>query len=329
MRDLTPPEKPNPDTGKKKYEPTERERTALDRYRAQKAAAPAAPRMTVTNDKKSPTIAPDHPDKPLAFALLMEALGTVSNDFTNGLLSQLANAGSHGRQIDEGALNFMLSVVKGIKPKDQLEAMLAAQMAAIHTTTMTFARRLAHVETIQQQDSAERALNKLARTFAMQMEALKRYRTGGEQKVTVQHVSVNEGGQAIVGNVNQAGGGSAPEKPVTTTPALTDARQQAMPIIETPGAGGIAADQEKRWRVITLVIQARCSVAGAAGRSRARASPAGRQRLLAKNAAGCTAAQRDQARRAATRMRSSMGAIRAKPSRSADSCEPCCGSRGH
>jgi hypothetical protein len=62
--------------------------------------------------------------------------------------------------------------------------MLAAQMAAIHTATMTFARRLANVETIQHQDSAERALNKLARTFAMQMEALKRYRTGGEQKVT-------------------------------------------------------------------------------------------------------------------------------------------------
>ena len=68
----------------------------------------------------------------------------------------------------------------------------------------------------------------------MCMEALKRYRAGGEQKVTVQHVSVNEGGQAIVGNVNQAAGGTAAEKPVTTTPALTDARQPAMPIIETP-----------------------------------------------------------------------------------------------
>jgi hypothetical protein len=50
-------------------------------------------------------------------------------------------------------------------------------------------RPLAHVETIPQQDSALRALNKLARTFATQMEALKRYRTGGEQKVTVQHRS--------------------------------------------------------------------------------------------------------------------------------------------
>jgi hypothetical protein len=68
--------------------------------------------------------------------------------------------------------------------------------------SMTVARRLAHVDTIQQQDSASNAFNKLARTFATQVEALKRYRSGGEQKMTVQHVHVAEGGQAIVGNVN-------------------------------------------------------------------------------------------------------------------------------
>jgi hypothetical protein len=80
--------------------------------------------------------------------------------------------------------------------------MLASQMAAVHMATMTFARRLNHVDNIPQQDSAERAFNKLARTFTTQVEALKRYRTGGEQRVTVQHVNVSEGGQAIVGNVS-------------------------------------------------------------------------------------------------------------------------------
>jgi len=63
--------------------------------------------------------------------------------------------------------------------------MLASQMAAVHMATMTFARRLNHVDNIPQQDSAERAFNKLARTFTTQVEALKRYRTGGEQRVTV------------------------------------------------------------------------------------------------------------------------------------------------
>ena len=114
-----------------------------------------------------------------------------------------------GGKVDERELNFMLSVVKGIEPRDQVEAMLAAQMAAVHNATMTFARRLNHVENIPQQDSAERAFNKLARTFAAQVEALKRYRSSGEQTVRVEHVTVNEGGQAIVGNVPWGGGAAS------------------------------------------------------------------------------------------------------------------------
>jgi hypothetical protein len=139
-----------------------------------------------------------------------------------------------GGKVNEEKVNFMLSVIEGIKPRDQVEAMLAAQMAAVHVSTMTFARRLAHVENIPQQDSAERAFNKLARTFASQMEALKRYRTGGEQKVTVQHVTVGEGGQAIVGNVTQERREGAPGKSVAPPLAIEDAKMVAMPTIETP-----------------------------------------------------------------------------------------------
>ena len=137
---------------------------------------------------------------------MMRALGTDSAEFTDGVLRQLANAVSLGGGADEEAINFALAVIAGIEPKDELETMLAMQMAVIHLATMTFTRRLAHVETLDQQHGSERALNKLARTFAMQLEALKRYRTGGEQKVVVQHVNVNEGGQAIVGNVDRGRG---------------------------------------------------------------------------------------------------------------------------
>ena len=69
---------------------------------------------------------------------------------------------------------------------------------------------------IPQQDSAERAFNKLARTFTAQVEALKRYRSAGEQTVRVEHVTVNDGGQAIVGNVTH-GGGAAPKNPAATS----------------------------------------------------------------------------------------------------------------
>ena len=239
---MSPRKKPDPDAGK--YQPTAREQAVLDKYKAQ-TAAENTPRIKVSHDKKGTAISLDHPDELIGPVLLAEALGTVDGDFVTGLLTQLSNATSQDQRPNETAINFLLSVIKGAKPKDQFEAMLAAQMAAVHTATMRFTRQLANAETIAQQDSAERALNKLARTFAMQMEALKRYRTGGEQKVTVQHVSVNEGGQAIVGNVNQAASGTAAQKPDTTTPALTDARQQAMPIIETTPAQVVSLRTKK------------------------------------------------------------------------------------
>ena len=204
----TAPKKPTEKAVAKPYEPTPEERAAMEAYLARKRETAPAPRMKVSEKRGVAHTMIDHPEPALGTVLLMDAIGAIDTDFFSGLLRQLVNAGSKGQEADETGLNFMLSVVKGVEPKDQVETMLAAQMAAVHMATMTFARRLAHVDNIPQQDSAERAFNKLARTFTAQVEALKRYRTGGEQRVTVEHVTVNEGGQAIVGNVTPGGRGS-------------------------------------------------------------------------------------------------------------------------
>jgi hypothetical protein len=201
------------------YAPTPKEDRAVQALSHRRAAKHPVPRIKVTHAKSGPAeIRSDHPDPMTGIQVRMTALGTTSYDFSCALLDQLAHASSKGAKVDEDGINFMLAVIAGVEPRDEIEAMLAAQMAAVHTATMTFARRLAHVDNIPQQNSAERAFNKLARTFAAQMEALKRYRTGGEQKVTVQHVTVNEGGQAVVGNVSQTpGGGRRNRNPETTS----------------------------------------------------------------------------------------------------------------
>lgn len=92
----------------------------------------------------------------------MESLGTTNPDFAQGLTRQIVNAGSQGKEAGEEGSNFVLSVIAGIEPRDLVEAMLAIQMAAVHLATMTFSRRLAHVENLQQQDVAEKAFNELA-----------------------------------------------------------------------------------------------------------------------------------------------------------------------
>jgi hypothetical protein len=84
---------------------------------------------------------------------------------------------------------------------------------------------------------------KLLRTYTMQVEALQRYRGKGQQKVTVEHVHVHSGGQAIVGAVKGGGVQSKSEdQPIAT--ALTYEPGQTLPSeIETvgeavPSAGG-------------------------------------------------------------------------------------------
>lgn len=140
---------------------------------------------------------------------IFRASGNTS--VSGGVISQAAIIGSHGKRVDESASNFVLGFVDAMEPNDAAEALLLTQMAAIHQATMMLARRLNHVENIPQQDAAERALNKLARSFAAQMDTLKRYRSKVQQTVRVERVTVEGGGQAVVGNV-EAGGRGREEK---------------------------------------------------------------------------------------------------------------------
>jgi hypothetical protein len=207
---------------------TEPELAAVRRYA--KMICEATPRLKISDDGGTTKISPDHPHETVGYALLAPALGTTELDFIQGLIGQLVTASSGDGRPDEAGVNFMLAVIKDIKPKDQIDAMFAAQIAAVHRATMMHSGLLTSTTTPQQHDIYTNGFNKLARTFATLVEGLDRRRTGGEQAVMVQNVSVNEGGQAIVGNVTQAL--PKPANAESSTPALTDARQPAMPIIE-------------------------------------------------------------------------------------------------
>ena len=115
------------------YEPVPHERAALEAYFARKEVSPPAPRILNVAEKDGVMgITLDHPEPKIGRVVLMEALGIVDPDFLDGLLGQLGRLVAKGRTVDARTLNFMLSLVKGVKPMDQVEAMLAAQMAAVH-----------------------------------------------------------------------------------------------------------------------------------------------------------------------------------------------------
>ena len=163
------------------------------------AKAAAAPRIRLSSHGFSI----DHPDPELGEQLMANALGATDREAMDGILRQLVRASVSGGSPDEVNLSFMISMVKSIKPRDSVEAMLVAQMVSVHVMAMRCAHHLANADDLAQHDSAARALGRLARTFPAQIEALNRYRSHGEPAITVQNVSVGDGGKAIVGNVTQ------------------------------------------------------------------------------------------------------------------------------
>jgi hypothetical protein len=163
----------------------------------------------------------DHPDPELGERLMADTLGVADRDAMDGILRQLVRASVNGERPDAVNLAFMISMIRTIGPRDAVEAMLVAQMVSVHVMAMRCACQLAIADDIARQDSAARALGRLARTFPAQMEALNRYRTNGEPAITVQNVSVGDGGRAIVGNVTQHASVLVSENSAAT--AATDA----------------------------------------------------------------------------------------------------------
>ena len=145
---------------------------------------------------------------------LKNAFGTDSSAFIQASLYQLtAAARLPGSGICETAVNASLAFIEGAKPQGEVECALVMQMACTHTAAMsvlaTFAGGRSHHQDVPLKASAAA---RLMRAYATQVETLRRLRNGGSQVVRVEHVHVNEGGQALIGNVRKDGSGEESEK---------------------------------------------------------------------------------------------------------------------
>ena len=220
------------------------EKRLLAEFRERMEARHQAPRLKVDHRPPKPVhIAPAEGEPKTARLAQLLAFGTTSIDFYSRTFRELLDAGCRGgtsQPIEELDLNGALAAMHGIAPKDEIEGMLAAQMVAVHSAAMWCLRQLKGSDILPQQDSNGSLAVKLLRTYAMQMEALQRHRGKGEQKMTVEHVHVYQGGQAIVGAVHQEGGTPTKVEGQPHAPALThepgtalpcpDPQREAMPV---------------------------------------------------------------------------------------------------
>lgn len=193
----------------KPYAPTEAEAAAVAAVKARRRATAKLPKLTTAKTEDGiGELKFEHPDEGVAGAVLMDALGADHADFVDFMMAHMAMQTQVDGQMNAFQMRYFLAAVAGIKPKDHIESMLAVQMVAINNATLAEAARLRVTKNTAAKEASERAVNRLARTFAAQVEALKRYRSKGEQRVYVERVDVRDGGQAIVGNVQGGSGGA-------------------------------------------------------------------------------------------------------------------------
>ena len=132
---------------------------------------------------------------------LKRTFGSNDPDFIKVLVKQvLTNIQTDSQKnIDT---NGYLAALFGFAPNDELEGLLSVQMIAVHNMAMEFIRRSTlEDQTSEGIDKNVSRVSKLLRLFNAQIEALTRYRNKGQQQIAVQHIQVNGGKTAIVGNV--------------------------------------------------------------------------------------------------------------------------------
>lgn len=162
----------------------------------------ANPGVAVEVEKTSKTgyvLASPHSDTDAWQAMICDALGTRSDATAQTFLSQLTELctpswrpaedpdGPGEWCPDERELNFILNFVAGVRPRNEMEAALAAQMVGVHLVQMRLLARTLGSGYVVAEDAA--VLSKLARTFVTQIEAMAKLKGGktSRQKITVKH----------------------------------------------------------------------------------------------------------------------------------------------
>ena len=122
-----------------------------------------------------------------------------------------------------------VAALKAIAPRNELEGMLAVQMVSTHNAAMDCLRRsMLPGQTFEARDLNLKHAAKLLSIYTRQLEVLDKHRGKGQQKITVEHVNVHAGGQAIVGNVSSGGEPPAAFQS-SVLPALEHQPEPAMP----------------------------------------------------------------------------------------------------
>jgi hypothetical protein len=167
-------------------------------------AAQGSCNSPTVNKSLTPSEKSDSASQPLA-KVTKEVCSTDDKALQQRLVAQATGAVTDFQDRVQEGMDYVSAAMRAIRPQEGVEDLLAAQIVGMHTLAMEFMLRAAWR---QQPDlGVEANLNRAVKAVgavARLTEALSRYRGKAEQKMTVEHVHVHKGGQAIVGAVSQS-----------------------------------------------------------------------------------------------------------------------------
>jgi hypothetical protein len=175
-------------------------------------------------------------------ATLRSITGTARPRLQNHLLDQvyrslwLPNSLSEEDRVNR--IKSAIEILEGIVPRDELEGMLAVQIVATHHAALECLRRaMLPEQTFAGRDQNLKHAAKLLSIYGRQIEGLNKHRGKGQQKVTVEYVNVESGGQAVVGHVETGQTPTVRPRQRRAPAALVHAPNVPL---DTPGGSGTA-----------------------------------------------------------------------------------------
>ena len=151
-------------------------------------------------NQPAPLVVPIKPE------MLEEATGTDEPHLQQHLIDQVYRTlwipKDLGEDEKSARIASAISLLQGIKPADETEGMLAVQMVATHNAAMECLRRaMIKGQILAGRDQELKHAEKLLSIYSRQIEVLDKHRGKGQQKITVEHLHVAAGGQAVVAHI--------------------------------------------------------------------------------------------------------------------------------
>jgi len=145
------------------------------------------------------------PNSPVMKLIKETGIEGIALDVIKGIMSPLINlirsqANNVSSSSFDNEFNKSITLIAASDPKNQLELMLATQLAMTHITLGKSAQLLdQNYKDVQTIKSLGNLYTKLSRLGIDQINTLERMKGKGQQKIIVEKVNIEAGGQAAIG----------------------------------------------------------------------------------------------------------------------------------